>query len=100
MVVKREIAARHPWVVLNLLKAFERANDVTNSDRVQHGEYHVATGLLPREAGDALRAPVVRHGVRANRKTLETAARYSHEQGLTPRVIGLEELFAPSTMDL
>jgi len=46
-----------------------------------------------------LRTPVVRHGIRANRLTLETAARYSHEQGLTPRPVKLEEVFAPSAME-
>jgi 4,5-dihydroxyphthalate decarboxylase len=49
---------------------------------------------------DALTTPLVQHGVRANRAVLETAARYSHEQGLTPRVIPLEDVFAPSTIDL
>ena len=42
---------------------------------------------------------MVRHGIRANRVTLDTAARYSHEQGLTPRVVGLEEVFAASTLE-
>jgi hypothetical protein len=46
-----------------------------------------------------LRTPLVRHGVRANRKTLETAARYSCEQGLTPRQLQLEEVFARSAME-
>jgi hypothetical protein len=46
-----------------------------------------------------LRAPLVRHGIAANRKVLETAARYSHEQGLTPRLLALEEVFAASTME-
>jgi 4,5-dihydroxyphthalate decarboxylase len=41
----------------------------------------------------------VRHGLKANRKTLETAARYSHEQGLTPRIVKLEEVFAKSALD-
>jgi 4,5-dihydroxyphthalate decarboxylase len=99
MVIKREIAEKHPWAVLNILKAFERANDIAHRERVEHADYHVATGLLPREAAAALRAPVVRHGIRANRKTLEAAARYSHEQGLTPRVVALDEVFAPSTME-
>ena len=98
MVVKRDIAEKHPWVVLNLLKAFERANEIASRERVEHAEYHVATGLLPREAKEALRTPVVSHGIRANRKTLETAARYSHAQGLTPRVVKLEEVFAASAM--
>ena len=99
MVIRREIAEKHPWVVLNLLKAFDRANDVANRERIEHAEYHIAAGLLPREAPEALRAPLVRHGIPANRKTLETAARYSHEQGLTPRVVKLEEVFAASTLE-
>jgi len=99
MVIKREIAEKHPWAVLNLLKAFDRANDIANRERVEHAEYHIATGLLPREGGAALRTPVVCHGIRANRKTLETAARYSHEQGLTARVVKLDEVFAASAME-
>lgn len=98
MVVKREIAARHPWVILNLLKAFERANDIANGERMAHAEYHLAAGLLPPDAREALRTPLVRHGIQANRLVLETAARYSHEQGLTPRLVGLEEVFADSAM--
>jgi 4,5-dihydroxyphthalate decarboxylase len=39
-------------------------------------------------------------GMRAARPVLETIAQYVHEQGLTDRRVGLEELFAPSTMDL
>jgi hypothetical protein len=85
--------------VLNLLTAFERANDIANRERLEQVEYHVAAGLLTREAAAALRTPLVRHGIRANRETLQTAARYSHEQGLTPRLVGLEEVFARSAME-
>ncbi|MFH1487543.1 MAG: ABC transporter substrate-binding protein, partial [Pseudomonadota bacterium] len=67
MVVKREIAERHPWVPLNLLKAFEKANEVANERRAAHTEYYLETGLLPAEAREALQVPLVRHGVRANR---------------------------------
>lgn len=96
MVVKRELAERHPWVLLNLLKAFERANDIAERERMEHAQYHVATGLVD---ADKLSIPLVRHGVKANRKVLETAAQYSQEQGLTPRRVALEEIFAPSTLD-
>jgi 4,5-dihydroxyphthalate decarboxylase len=40
------------------------------------------------------------YGVKSNLKTLETATQYSFEQGLTPRKVSLEELFAPQTLDL
>lgn len=99
MVIRREIAEKHPWIILNLYKAFARANELADRERVEHAEYYRAAGLLTREAGDALRAPLVRHGIVANRKVLETAARYSHEQGLTPRLLALEEVFAASSME-
>jgi 4,5-dihydroxyphthalate decarboxylase len=99
MVIRREIAEKHPWIVLNLYKAFERANEMADRARVEHAEYHRAAGVLARESADALREPLVRHGIAANRRVLETAARYSHEQGLTPRLLALEEVFAASTTE-
>jgi 4,5-dihydroxyphthalate decarboxylase len=99
MVVKREIAEKHPWVVLNLLKAYDRANAIADAQRMEHVDYHVAAGMISQDAAKALREPVLRHGIKANRKILETAAQYSLEQGLTPRLMKLEEVFAASTMD-
>lgn len=99
MVIRAEIARRHPWVILNLLKAFERANDIADRERAEHAQYHLDVGLLPLEAAQALRSPVARHGVKANRLVLETAAQYSHEQGLTPRRVSLDQLFAASTLE-
>jgi 4,5-dihydroxyphthalate decarboxylase len=99
MVIRREIAEKHPWTVLNLLKAYDQANELANRQRIAHVEYHVWAGLISAEAGKALRQPAIRHGIKANRKTLETAAQYSLEQGLTPRLMKLEELFAPSAME-
>jgi len=99
MVIRKEIAEKHPWVILNLYKAFERANEMADRERIAHADYYRAAGLLTREAGDALRSPLVRHGIEANRNVLETAARYSLEQGLTPRLLALEEVFAASSME-
>jgi len=81
--------------MLNLLKAFERANEIAERERMKHAQYHVATGLI---AADGLKTVLVRHGVKTNRLVLETAAQYSQEQGLTPRRLKLEELFAASVM--
>jgi 4,5-dihydroxyphthalate decarboxylase len=99
MIIRKEIADKHPWAVLNLLKAFERANDIADRERLEHVAYHLAAGLLARESAEALRAPLVRHGIKANRNTLETAAQYSYEQGLTPRLVKLGEVFAASSLD-
>jgi 4,5-dihydroxyphthalate decarboxylase len=96
MVLKREIAERHPWVVLNVLKAFERANELADRERLEHARYHIDTGLA---SAESLGTPLVKHGVKANRLVLDTAAQYSQEQGLTPRRVKLEELFAPSSLE-
>jgi 4,5-dihydroxyphthalate decarboxylase len=98
MVVRREVAERNPWVILNLLKAFNAANDIANHERVEHVAYHLETGLVPAQYRTALATPVLQHGIKANRNTLETCAAYSHDQGLTPRMLKLDELFAPSSM--
>jgi 4,5-dihydroxyphthalate decarboxylase len=98
MVIKRELAEQHPWAVTNILKAFNRANDLADRQRREHVEYHLETGVLPEGARKALDTPIVVHGIDANRRVLETIAQYSLEQGLTPRLMKLDELFAASTM--
>jgi 4,5-dihydroxyphthalate decarboxylase len=99
MVIKREIVDRHPWTVLNIFKAFVRANEMAEKARMEAVAYHLETGLLPPEARKALATPLIQHGIAANRKVLETTAQYSFEQGLTPRLMKLDELFAPSVME-
>ena len=99
MVIKREIMDRHPWTVLNLFKAFVQANEIAEKARMEAVAYHLETGLLAPEARKALATPLIRHGIKANRKVLETTAQYSFEQGLTPRLVKIEEMFAPSVME-
>ncbi|MGB7077361.1 MAG: hypothetical protein WBD53_09245, partial [Xanthobacteraceae bacterium] len=94
-VLRRDVFEQEPWVVLNLIKAFKQANEIADERRVQHVADHLATGLL---AGDA-RTPVIHHGVKANRKVIETIAQYSLEQALTSRLIAVEELYAPSALE-
>ena len=39
------------------------------------------------------------YGVRKNRHVLETFLRYHHEQGLSEKLMIIEDLFAPETLD-
>jgi 4,5-dihydroxyphthalate decarboxylase len=39
------------------------------------------------------------YGIKANLPLLDTITEYSHEQGLTPRKMKVEELFAKETLD-
>jgi 4,5-dihydroxyphthalate decarboxylase len=94
-VVRRDIYEKEPWVAQNILKAFVAANDIANARRQQHVEYHLAAGLM---SGDA-KTPLVTHGVKANRRVIETIAQYSLEQGLTQRPIKVDELYAPNVLE-
>ena len=98
MVIKREVAERHPWALTNILKAFKAAGALADRQRVEQAEYYFETGILPSAAQKAFAAPLITHGVAANRKVIETIAQYSLEQGLTPKLTQLEDLFPPSML--
>ena len=100
MAIRRELAEKYPWIPLNLVKAFNKANEIANRQRMEHLQYYTWAGMLSQDTAKALREPLIQHGVKANRKTLEATTAYSHEQGLTPRVMKLDEIFAPSTLDV
>lgn len=99
MVIKRALAEEHPWLLLNIIKAFNAANELANQQRLEHIDYYRASGLISQEAYAALCEPLLQHGIKANRETLEAATLYSYEQGLTPRQVALDEVFAKNTMD-
>jgi len=99
MVVKRTVFEREPWVAINILRAFNEANDIAERERAGHVAYHLETGLVPPQCRSALSKRIVTHGLKANRATLETAARYSNQQGLTPRVVPMDALFAANVLD-
>jgi 4,5-dihydroxyphthalate decarboxylase len=100
MVVKRSLLEENPWVAINLYKAFAEARDRVAARTRELAGVYFDLGLLPGGERSALGADPYPYGVKANQKVLETIAEYSHEQGLTPRVVKLDEVFAPSTLEL
>ncbi|HYZ14851.1 MAG TPA: hypothetical protein VE591_00565 [Candidatus Acidoferrum sp.] len=99
-VVRRSLVERHPWVVLNLYNAFLASKELVAQRRNESLRPYLETGVLNGVATAALGTDPMAYGVRAARPVLETISRYLHEQGLTPRRVGLEEIFAPNTLDL
>jgi 4,5-dihydroxyphthalate decarboxylase len=100
MVIRRSIHERYPWAALNLFNAFAkaRAEVIRVRDTALHRHYE--PGLIGDDVRKALATDPMVYGVKSNRKVLETITQYVHEQGLAPRRVALEEVFAPSTMDL
>ena len=100
VVVRRSLYDKHPWIALNLFKAFAAAKAEVAQRGAEYLSNYFTTGLLGDDARKALTTDPMAYGVNSTRNVLETIAQYVHEQGLTSRRVALEELFAPSTMDV
>ncbi|MEA2639053.1 MAG: 4,5-dihydroxyphthalate decarboxylase [Chloroflexota bacterium] len=100
VVVQRKVVEPHPWVVLNVFNMFAKAKEIADARAREGMDPYLETGLIPREVRQTIARDPMPYGVRANRDILTAITQFSNEQGLTPRVLGLEEIFAPQTMDL
>jgi len=102
VVIRRPIYEANRWVAQSLTKAFIAAQRRTYQDLQ---ETAALKAMLPwlmahvedaqRELGDDWWA----YGLEPNRHVLETFTRYHHEQGLSPRKLAVEELFAPEALE-
>src|SRR5215831_3132292 len=100
VVVRRTLVDQHPWIALNLYSAFAAARaEVLRAGSVALAS-HFETGLIGDDVRKAIVTDPMAYGVKATRKVLETIADYVHAQGLMDRLVMIEELFVPSTMDL
>jgi 4,5-dihydroxyphthalate decarboxylase len=99
MAVKRAVFERNPWVVINIIKAFAQANDIADAERREHVAYHLETGLVSPDYRESLSTRIIKHGLKANRATLDIAAKYSNQQSLTQRIMTMDELFAANALD-
>ena len=101
--IRRELAEQHPWLPVSLYKALVQAKHVALEELALIG--HLAT-TLPWCVAELEHTRRIMgedfwpYGLPANRHTLSTFLRYSHEQGLCPRLLAPEDLFAPAVLDL
>ena len=112
VVVRRSVLEKHPWVALNLYKAFVAAKEMGVVQMTASLEPYFATGLVASgkaEAASDTLGPGMRqalagdplgYGIKAARPVLETITKYVHEQGLTKERVRLEDVFWPSTLEL
>ena len=98
--MKRELYERHPWLALNLYHAFVAAKKDVEGEAAQSLQSYFDCGLIDPGAQALLQEDPKAYGMKASRKVIETIARYVHEQGLSERLVGVDELFAASTMDV
>jgi 4,5-dihydroxyphthalate decarboxylase len=100
-VIRGDVYRKYPWLALNLYKAFLAAKELATDTLPQS----IPSGLVfgadyLAQTREIFGNDPYPYGVEANRGMLETIIDYSFEQGLTKEKLKLEDLFAPSTLDL
>lgn len=98
--IRRDRLERHPWLAYSVLKAFGEAKAAGLRLLRDVGALAVT---LPWAVAEYDRTVALMgedywpYGIEPNRVALEAILRYLHEQGLTERRLGVEEVFAPGT---
>jgi 4,5-dihydroxyphthalate decarboxylase len=99
--VRSSLADRHPWLARNVFRGFAEAKRLAIRDLEQTNFLRVT---LPWIELDAVRALMGDdywpYGLAANRPELESAIRWSVEEGLSPRSLDPLELFDAETLEL
>lgn len=99
--IRRSLAERHPWLPRNVFRGFADAKRLAIHDLEQTNFLRVT---LPWIELDTVRALMGDdywpYGLAANRPELESAIRWSVEEGLSPRSLDPSELFDAETLKL
>jgi 4,5-dihydroxyphthalate decarboxylase len=97
IVMRKDIFQQHPWALRSLYKAFCAARQKVVEALNDNGALCAMIPFLPsviEETRQIFGPDFWPYGLKANRNVLEKLITYAYQQGLTPRMFGVEELFA------
>ena len=99
-IIRGDIYKKYPWIAFNLYTGFIKAKALARDKLLERIPSALFFGpeyaAMTRETiGD----DPFPYGITANKSMLDTIIGFSCEQGLTPRKMKLEELFAEETLD-
>jgi 4,5-dihydroxyphthalate decarboxylase len=100
--VRKTLVEKHPWLPAAVTKAFEQAK---TASLVHLSDTSATKVTLPfveeqlKAARELMGKDFWSYGVAANRKTLEAFLRHHHAQGLSSRLVAVEDLFHPATLE-
>jgi 4,5-dihydroxyphthalate decarboxylase len=100
--VRREIVDKHAWLPAALLKAFERSKTIALEKLADTSSAKVTLPFVEEQvmaARQLMGRDFWPYGVTPNRKTLDTFLHHHHAQGLSVRLVTVEELFHPTTFE-
>jgi 4,5-dihydroxyphthalate decarboxylase len=98
IVARKDVLAEHPWVARSMFEAFSAARDLAVEGLHDTDALRLALPWLidhVEEAWQVFGKDFWAYGLEPNRPTLDALGRYVHEQGLSPRRVHAEEIFAP-----
>lgn len=101
--IRKALVEQHPWLPVSVYKAFIEAKTLAIEALRQIGHFAATLpwGVAELEATRKLMGEDYwSYGLAPNRHALETFVRYHHEQGISPRLVQPEELFAPGVLDM
>jgi 4,5-dihydroxyphthalate decarboxylase len=100
--VRRELAERHPWLPAAVFKAFDQARAAGLAKLSDTSATKVTLPFVEEQlkaTRELMGEDYWSYGVAPNRTVLETFLRHHHTQGLSPRLVSVDELFHPSTYE-
>jgi 4,5-dihydroxyphthalate decarboxylase len=98
VVIREDVYAEHPWVATSLYEAFCEARDIAVNGLYDTDALRLSLPWLIDHVEEAWRAfgkDFWAYGLEANRPALAAIGQYVFEQGLAPRAVAPDELFAP-----
>lgn len=101
--IRKELAEQHPWLPVNVFKAFIRAKELAFHEMGQIGHlfHSLPWGVAAYEqARKQLGEDYWSYGFEPNQHVLEKFTGYHHAQGLSARRVDPTELFTHSSLDL
>jgi 4,5-dihydroxyphthalate decarboxylase len=100
VVIKNSVLQEHPWVAMELYKAFQRSKEVAYEEAKRaQSAYLYFEGTDWKEQAAVFGEDPYPSGLRAMRKTMERLMQGSLEQGLLRKPIKVEDLYFHTTLD-
>jgi len=101
--LRQDVWDKHPWIARSLFKGFQRAKEDAYARLTDLSPYKLSLAWFREpveEQQQLLGNDPWPYGLEKNRHVVETLAGYLYEQGLADRLMKMEDLFAPNTLDL
>lgn len=99
--VRRSLVEQNPWLPVSLLKSFTESKRLAEAELREFNALKLTLPWITAEVAETERLmgkDYWPYGLDGNRTTLDAIARYCFEQGITSRLVSIEEMFIPTTL--